>query len=72
VAVPAEIDLSATNGKDAYGAARSLKMDFSEFDRIDDFELNEILWGAVMGPTAPRPPAVRRAIAFRSQTAGRR
>jgi hypothetical protein len=41
-------------------------MDFSEYDKIDDFELNEILWHAVMGKDAPQPPAVRRAIAFRS------
>ena len=44
-------------------------MDFSDVDLIDDFELNEILWRAVKGPDAPLPPAVRRAIAFRSLTA---
>jgi YVTN family beta-propeller protein len=65
--VPAEIDLEAKNDKLAYGAARSAKMDFSDYDRVDDFELNEILWFAVMGKDAPQPPAVRRAIAFRSQ-----
>ncbi len=64
--LPAEIDLTAKNTKLAYGASRSAKMDFSEYDRIDDFELNEILWHAVMGPDAPEPPAVRRAVAFRS------
>ena len=63
----AQIDLNAKNAATAYGAARSEKMDFSEYDRIDDFELNEILWRAVMGEDAPIPPAVRRAIAFRSQ-----
>jgi YVTN family beta-propeller protein len=66
--LPAEIDLTAKNDKMAYGAERSDRMDFSEYDRIDDFELNEILWHAVMGKDAPQPPAVRRAIAFRSQT----
>ncbi len=30
-------------------------MDFSEYDKIDDFELNEILWHAVKGPTVPYP-----------------
>ena len=64
---PAEIDLNAKNDKMAYGAERSNRMDFSEYDRIDDFELNEILWHAVMGKDAAEPPAVRRAIAFRSQ-----
>lgn len=66
-AVPAEIDLQAKNDKLSYGAARSEKMDFSDYDRVNDFELNEILWHAVMGKDAPQPPAVRRAIAFRSQ-----
>ena len=64
--VPAGVDLNAVNGKAAYGAARSAKMDFTEYDEVDDFELNEILWGAVMGPDAPQPPAVRRAIPFRA------
>jgi YVTN family beta-propeller protein len=66
---PARIDLNATNTRMAYGADRSSRMDFSEVDRIDDFELNEILWRAVKGLDAPVPPAVRRAIAFRSLTA---
>jgi Phosphoesterase family len=64
---PAEIDLQAKNDRLAYGADRSNKMDFSEYDKIDDFELNDILWHAVKGKDAPQPPAVRRAIAFRSQ-----
>jgi hypothetical protein len=68
---PARIDLTAKNEKLAYGADRSGKMDFTEYDRIDDFELNEILWHAVMGKDAPEPPAVRRAIAFRSLTASK-
>ncbi len=61
----ARIDLNATNTKLAYGAERSSKMDFSEYDKIDDFELNEILWRAIKGRAAPIPPAVRRAIAYR-------
>ena len=65
--LPAEIDLTAKNDKMAYGADRSNKMDFSEYDKIDDFELNEILWHAIKGKDAPEPPAVRRAIAFRVQ-----
>ncbi|NBO91226.1 MAG: hypothetical protein EBV06_02750 [Planctomycetia bacterium] len=64
---PAEIDLNAKNDRMAYGADRSNKMDFSDYDKVDDFELNEILWHAIMGKEAPQPPAVRRAIAFRTQ-----
>ena len=59
------IDLDAKNSPLAYGAERSSKMDFSEYDRVDDFELNEILWRAIKGRDAPLPPAVRRAIAYR-------
>jgi YVTN family beta-propeller protein len=62
---PPRIDLEATNSPVAYGAERSSRMDFSEYDKIDDFELNEILWRAVKGADAPLPPAVRRAIAYR-------
>ena len=62
---PARIDLNVKNTALAYGAERSSKMDFSEYDRVDDFELNEILWHAVKGKDAPMPPAVRRAIAYR-------
>src|SRR5262249_25850728 len=62
--LPARINLGATNERTAYGAERSLNMDFSEYDKIDDFELNEILWRAIKGKDAPVPPAVRRAIAY--------
>jgi YVTN family beta-propeller protein len=62
---PPRIDLNALNLPTAYGAERSSKMDFTEYDRIDDFELNEILWRALKGIDAPLPPAVRRAIAYR-------
>jgi hypothetical protein len=64
----ARIDVNVKNGPLAYGAERSNRMDFSEYDRIDDFELNEILWRAIKGTDAPIPPCVRRAIAYRSFT----
>jgi YVTN family beta-propeller protein len=64
---PPQIDLEAMNTTLAYGAERSSRMDFSEYDKIDDFALNEILWRAVKGADAPLPPAVRRAIAFRPE-----
>jgi hypothetical protein len=67
--LPAEIDLNEMNDRLAYGAERSNLMDFSEYDKIDDFELNEILWCSIMGPDTPQPPAVRRALAFRSTIA---
>jgi hypothetical protein len=66
-AVPAQFDVNQVNMPTAYGADRSLKMDFDEYDRIDDFELNEILWRSIKGKDAPMPPAVRRAIAYRAR-----
>jgi YVTN family beta-propeller protein len=63
--VDAQIDVTAVNPKTAYGAARSARMDFSEYDKVDDFELNEILWRSIKGIDAPLPPAVRAAIANR-------
>lgn len=65
-AEPARINLNAKNETTAYGAERSSRMDFSEYDRIDDFELNEILWRSIKGMDAPVPPAARRAIAYRT------
>ena len=62
---PARIDLAAKNTKNSYGAQRSSRMDFSEYDLVDDFELNEILWRSIKGVDAPIPPTVRRAIANR-------
>ena len=45
------IGLTATNTKLAYGEDRSDKMDFSDVDLADDFELNEILWRPSRAPT---------------------
>jgi hypothetical protein len=36
-------------------AARSMRMDFSEADRIDDDELNDILWRAIRKSEPPPP-----------------
>jgi YVTN family beta-propeller protein len=61
----ARIDLDELNTKTAYGVERSNKMDFSEYDLVDDFELNEILWRSIKGVDALPPPSVRQAIANR-------
>jgi YVTN family beta-propeller protein len=66
-AEPPRIDLNQVNEPTAYGAERSMKMDFDEYDKIDDFELNEILWRSIKGKDAPLPPPVRRAIAYRAK-----
>ena len=61
----AKVDLAAKNRHLGLRHPPLGRMDFSEYDRIDDFELNEILWRAIKGRDAPLPPPVRRAIAAR-------
>jgi YVTN family beta-propeller protein len=61
----ARIALDTKNTEKSYGAQRSSRMDFSDYDLADDFELNEILWRSIKGMNAPTPPTVRRAIANR-------
>lgn len=62
---PALIDLDTKNDKTAYGAERSNKFNFSEYDLVEDSELNEILWRSIKGADAPVPAVVRTAIANR-------
>ena len=51
---PAQIDLNAKNDAAGLrGGAVGRRWTSREYDRIDDFELNEILWHAVMGKDAP-------------------
>jgi DNA-binding beta-propeller fold protein YncE len=49
------IPLDQRNPEKSATAARSARMDFSEEDRIDDDELNDILWIALRGTTPPAP-----------------
>jgi hypothetical protein len=49
------IPLDTRNPAAAPAAARSARMDFSEADRIDDDELNDILWRAIRGGEPPAP-----------------
>jgi DNA-binding beta-propeller fold protein YncE len=49
------IPLTDRNPATAAGARRSEQMDFSDADRIDDDELNDILWAALKGGEPPAP-----------------
>jgi DNA-binding beta-propeller fold protein YncE len=49
------IPLDTRNPAASATAARSARMDFSEADRIDDDELNDILWRAIRGTDPPAP-----------------
>ncbi len=58
-AEPPRIALDQRNPAVSPTAARSAKMDFDDADRIDDDELNDILWSALRGNSAPPPAPVR-------------
>jgi YVTN family beta-propeller protein len=49
------IPVDTRNPANAPSAARSAEMDFTAEDRIDDDELNEILWRAIRGTEPPVP-----------------
>ncbi len=53
------IQLDQRNPARSATAARSGRLDFSDADRIDDNELNEILWLAIRGDAQPLPVPVR-------------
>jgi YVTN family beta-propeller protein len=50
-----KVDVDAINGKDAPGAKRSAKMNWREYDRAPEDELNRILWVAAKGQDVPYP-----------------
>lgn len=54
-AIAPRISLSERNPEKGSGAQESARMDFSEEDRIDDDELNEVLWRALKHSTPPVP-----------------
>ncbi len=55
IAEAPRVSLTERNPERSATAARSLKMDFSEADLIDDDELNDILWAAIRGTPPPAP-----------------
>ena len=55
-ALPAQTDTRAKNGAAAYRAADSARLDLAHADRVDEGELNDILWHAVKGARATPPP----------------
>ncbi len=55
VAEKARIPLDTRNPANTATAKRSAALDFSEADRIDDDELNDILWRALKDSTPPPP-----------------
>jgi DNA-binding beta-propeller fold protein YncE len=64
-ALPARIDLMTRNPANAYGSAASARMDFRDYDRVDEDALNRILWHSIKGEDVPYPAPIRRALATR-------
>jgi len=62
--LPANVDLTETNTRLAWGAEKSRKMDFTKEDAADDLLLNEIIWRSVRGANAPMPAPVRAAFVY--------
>jgi DNA-binding beta-propeller fold protein YncE len=60
----AQIDLISRNTENSFGAAIAAKMDFSDYDRVDEQTLNRILWHDIKGANVPMPAPVRRALAL--------
>jgi DNA-binding beta-propeller fold protein YncE len=61
-AVRALTDLMTKNPPQGYGAVASARMDFREYDRVDEDALNRILWHSIKGVDVPYPVPVRRAL----------
>ncbi|MDX1933176.1 MAG: selenium-binding protein SBP56-related protein [Capsulimonadales bacterium] len=64
--LPARIDLMAKNPGTAVGARESMKLDFTEYDRLtvaEEDTLNRVLWHSIKGKDVPYPGATRSAIA---------
>lgn len=57
----ARVDVMAKNGATGEGARRSARMDFSDYDKVDFDELNDILWKSLK-PGVPMPAPVRSAL----------
>ena len=61
LALAPRVDLMAKNTKKSPFAAQSKRMDFSEYDRAPEDELNRILWHTARGPDASYPTPIHRA-----------
>jgi YVTN family beta-propeller protein len=58
---PNNVNLNDKNRVENQWQALSETFDFSGEDRVNDFDLNEVIWRAVRGLDSPCPPSVRAA-----------
>src|SRR2546425_104080 len=57
-----QVDLNATNTLKSPFAKLSRAMDFREYDRAPEDQLNRILWYVAKGPNTPYPSPIHRAV----------
>jgi hypothetical protein len=57
-----KVDLHTRNTEKSPFAKESQQMDWSEYDRIPEDELNRILWYVTKGPDVPYPAPIHRAV----------
>ncbi len=62
-----QVDLSAKNTRNSPGAKQSSRMNFRQYDRAPEDELNRVLWAAAKGPEVPYPTPIHRALFIRSE-----
>ena len=60
--IPPRVDVNAVNTAKSPFAQLSDRMDFSDFDRAPEDELNRILWYVAKGPDVPYPAPIHRAM----------
>ena len=65
-----KVDLLAKNTLKSFGAKQSSRMDFRDYDRAPEDELNRILWGAAKGPGVPYPTPIHRVLFTGSPVSG--
>ena len=69
-ALTPKVDLVAKNTLRSPGAKRSARMNFREYDRAPEDELNRILWLAAKGPDVPYATPIHRAVFTEPSLAG--
>jgi hypothetical protein len=62
VAITPKVDLTAKNTSASPFAKQSKRMNFREYDRAPEDELNRILWYVAKGSDVPYPTPIHRAV----------
>ena len=62
-----QVDLNAKNTSKSPFSKQSAAMDFREYDRAPEDQLNRILWFAAKGPDVPYPAPIHRALITSAQ-----